>query len=49
MFPLAMASKMVASPMNTLLGEMRSYVVNRSCLNVMCYVAAESIIQSYMV
>ncbi|CAK9261010.1 unnamed protein product [Sphagnum jensenii] len=48
MFPLPMASKMLSSPMNTFLGEMRSYVVNHSCLNVMCCVAPESTIQSYV-
>jgi hypothetical protein len=49
MFPLPMASKTVSSPMNTLLGEMRSYVVNHSCSNVMCYVAPKLSIQSYVV
>jgi len=49
MFPLHMAFKTVSSPMNTLLGEMRSYVVNHSCSNVMCCVAPKSTIQSYVV
>ncbi len=49
MFPLPMASKTVSSPMDTLLGEMRSYVVNHSCSNVMCCVASELTIQSYVV
>jgi len=35
--------------MNTLLGKMRSYMLNHSCLNVMCWVAPESTIQSYVV
>ncbi len=49
MFPLPMASKTVSKPMNTFLGEMRSYVVNHYCLNVMCCIALESTIQSYVV
>jgi hypothetical protein len=49
MFPLPTAFKMVSSPMNTLLGEMRSYVVNHYCWNVMCYIALELTIQSYVV
>jgi hypothetical protein len=32
-----------------ILGEMRSYVINHYCFNVMCCVAPESTIQSYMV
>jgi len=49
MFPLLMTSKTVSSPMNTLLGEMRSYMVNHYYWNAMCCIAPKSTIHSYVV